>query len=45
MKLADRPRSLRERGQAGDALRALREGRQCARAVDEWLMGSSMLPR
>jgi glutamate synthase (NADPH/NADH) small chain len=24
---------------------AIREGRQCARAVDEWLMGSSNLPR
>jgi glutamate synthase (NADPH/NADH) small chain len=24
---------------------AIREGRQCARAVDEWLMGSSDLPR
>ena len=24
---------------------ALREGRQCARAVDEYLMGSSELPR
>lgn len=37
---------------AGDARRgqslvvwAIREGRQCARAVDEWLMGSSKLPR
>jgi len=24
---------------------AIREGRQCARAVDEFLMGSSTLPR
>ena len=24
---------------------AIREGRQCARAVDEFLMGSSLLPR
>jgi len=24
---------------------AIREGRQCARAVDEFLMGSSDLPR
>jgi len=24
---------------------AIREGRQCARAVDEYLMGSSRLPR
>jgi glutamate synthase (NADPH/NADH) small chain len=24
---------------------AIREGRQCARAVDEWLMGASDLPR
>jgi glutamate synthase (NADPH/NADH) small chain len=24
---------------------AIREGRQCARAVDEFLMGSSSLPR
>ena len=24
---------------------AIREGRQCARAVDEYLMGSSLLPR
>ena len=24
---------------------AIREGRQCARAVDEWLMGQSVLPR
>ncbi|MCP4992655.1 MAG: glutamate synthase, partial [Gammaproteobacteria bacterium] len=24
---------------------AIREGRQCARAVDEYLMGSSELPR
>jgi len=24
---------------------AIREGRQCARAVDEFLMGSSQLPR
>jgi glutamate synthase (NADPH/NADH) small chain len=24
---------------------AIREGRQCARAVDEYLMGSSSLPR
>jgi glutamate synthase (NADPH/NADH) small chain len=24
---------------------AIREGRQCARAVDEFLMGSSRLPR
>jgi glutamate synthase (NADPH/NADH) small chain len=24
---------------------AIREGRQCARAIDEYLMGSSMLPR
>jgi glutamate synthase (NADPH/NADH) small chain len=24
---------------------AIREGRQCARAVDEYLMGSSVLPR
>jgi glutamate synthase (NADPH) small chain len=24
---------------------AIREGRQCARAVDEYLMGSSTLPR
>jgi glutamate synthase (NADPH) small chain len=24
---------------------AIREGRQCARAVDEWLMGSTDLPR
>ncbi|SIT70287.1 glutamate synthase (NADH) small subunit [Ectothiorhodosinus mongolicus] len=24
---------------------AIREGRQCARAVDEWLMGSTILPR
>ncbi len=24
---------------------AIREGRQCARAVDEWLMGASGLPR
>jgi glutamate synthase (NADPH) small chain len=24
---------------------AIREGRQCARAVDEFLMGSSALPR
>jgi glutamate synthase (NADPH) small chain len=24
---------------------AIREGRQCARAVDEFLMGSSELPR
>jgi len=24
---------------------AIREGRQCARAVDEYLMGSSILPR
>jgi len=24
---------------------AIREGRQCARAVDEYLMGSSDLPR
>jgi glutamate synthase (NADPH/NADH) small chain len=24
---------------------AIREGRQCARAVDEYLMGSSKLPR
>jgi glutamate synthase (NADPH/NADH) small chain len=24
---------------------AIREGRQCARAVDEWLMGMSDLPR
>ena len=24
---------------------AIREGRQCARAVDEFLMGSSILPR
>jgi glutamate synthase (NADPH/NADH) small chain len=24
---------------------AIREGRQCARAVDEFLMGSSVLPR
>ena len=23
---------------------AIREGRQCARAVDEWLSGSSLLP-
>lgn len=37
---------------AGDARRgqslvvwAIREGRQCARAVDEFLMGSSLLPR
>ena len=37
---------------AGDARRgqslvvwAIREGRQCARAVDEYLMGESMLPR
>lgn len=37
---------------AGDARRgqslvvwAIREGRQCARAVDEFLMGSSTLPR
>jgi glutamate synthase (NADPH/NADH) small chain len=37
---------------AGDARRgqslvvwAIREGRQCARAVDEFLMGESMLPR
>jgi glutamate synthase (NADPH/NADH) small chain len=37
---------------AGDARRgqslvvwAIREGRQCARAVDEFLMGSSDLPR
>ncbi len=26
-------------------VRAIREGRQCARAVDEFLMGSSGLPR
>jgi glutamate synthase (NADPH/NADH) small chain len=26
-------------------VRAIREGRQCARAVDEFLMGSSVLPR
>jgi len=25
--------------------RAIREGRQCARGVDEFLMGSSELPR
>lgn len=24
---------------------AIREGRQCARAVDEFLMGASLLPR
>jgi len=24
---------------------AIREGRQCARAVDEYLMGSTKLPR
>jgi glutamate synthase (NADPH/NADH) small chain len=37
---------------AGDARRgqslvvwAIREGRQCARAIDEFLMGSSELPR
>jgi glutamate synthase (NADPH) small chain len=24
---------------------AIREGRQCARAVDEWLMGQTDLPR
>jgi glutamate synthase (NADPH/NADH) small chain len=24
---------------------AIREGRQCAQAVDEYLMGSSVLPR
>jgi glutamate synthase (NADPH) small chain len=24
---------------------AIREGRQCARAIDEFLMGSSLLPR
>ena len=24
---------------------AIREGRQCARAVDEWLMGSPDIPR
>jgi len=24
---------------------AIREGRQCARSVDEFLMGSSQLPR
>ena len=24
---------------------AIREGRQCARAVDEFLMGGSLLPR
>jgi glutamate synthase (NADPH/NADH) small chain len=24
---------------------AIREGRQCARSVDEYLMGSSVLPR
>ncbi len=24
---------------------AIREGRQCARSVDEYLMGSSQLPR
>ena len=24
---------------------AIREGRQCARAIDEFLMGSSVLPR
>ncbi|MFM7484300.1 MAG: glutamate synthase, partial [Burkholderiaceae bacterium] len=24
---------------------AIREGRQCARAVDEYLMGESVLPR
>jgi len=37
---------------AGDARRgqslvvwAIREGRQCARAVDEYLMGASELPR
>jgi glutamate synthase (NADPH/NADH) small chain len=24
---------------------AIREGRQCAKAVDEFLMGSSVLPR
>jgi glutamate synthase (NADPH/NADH) small chain len=24
---------------------AIREGRQCARAVDEWLMGKTDLPR
>jgi len=26
-------------------VRAIRKGRQCARAVDEWLMGKSGLPR
>jgi glutamate synthase (NADPH) small chain len=37
---------------AGDARRgqslvvwAIREGRQCARAIDEFLMGESLLPR
>jgi glutamate synthase (NADPH/NADH) small chain len=24
---------------------AIREGRQCARAIDEFLMGTSLLPR
>jgi len=24
---------------------AIREGRQCARAIDEFLMGASLLPR
>jgi glutamate synthase (NADPH/NADH) small chain len=24
---------------------AIREGRQCARAIDEYLMGTSLLPR
>ena len=37
---------------AGDIVRgaslvvwAIREGRQCARSVDEYLMGNSLLPR
>jgi glutamate synthase (NADPH/NADH) small chain len=44
--------SLRKVFAAGDMRRgqslvvwAIREGRQCARAVDEFLMGSSELPR
>jgi NADPH-dependent glutamate synthase beta subunit-like oxidoreductase len=46
------PFSLAKVFAAGDVRRgqslvgwAIREGRQCARAVDEFLMGSSVLPR
>jgi len=50
--VADYQTSVRSIFSCGDMRRgqslvvwAIREGRQCARAVDEFLMGSSKLPR